>query len=137
MNNYSKQREIILDVIKKQKIHPTAQDIYNIVNINYPNISRSTVYRNINILVNNNIILKIKMQNGADRYDYIYENHYHSICEKCGKVFDFKSEFNGKKINKEILIQNGVISKINSLTIYGICQICNKEMEDKNGIKRK
>ena len=77
------------------------------------------------------------MQNGADRYDYIYENHYHSICEKCGKVFDFKYEFNGKKINKEILIQNGVISKINSLTIYGICQICNKEMEDKNGIKRK
>ena len=33
--------------------------------------------------------------------------------------------------------ENGVISKINSLTIYGICQICNKEMEDKNGIKRK
>lgn len=137
MNNYSKQREIILEIIKKKKSHPTAQDIYESVHKYYPNISRSTVYRNINILVNNNIILKIKMQNGADRYDYIYENHYHSICEKCGKVFDFKYEFNNIKINKEILKQTGVISKINSLTIYGICQYCNKEMEDKNGIKRK
>ena len=128
MNNYSKQREIILDVIKKQKMHPTAQDIYNIVNINYPNISRSTVYRNINILVNNNIILKIKMQNGADRYDYIWKKHYHAICEMCGNVWNFNFEFNEEEMSKQIESQTGVLPKMDSLTIYGICEKCKSKI---------
>ncbi|MGN1378816.1 MAG: Fur family transcriptional regulator [Bacilli bacterium] len=130
MNNYSKQREIILEIIKKKKSHPTAQDIYESVHKYYPNISRSTIYRNIGILVDNKILLKLKIQNGADRFDYIYEKHYHSICEKCGKVFDFKYDFNISKIKNEVLKQTGVISNINSLTIYGICEDCNKEKED-------
>ncbi|MDD5865899.1 MAG: transcriptional repressor [bacterium] len=137
MNNYSKQREIILEIIKKEKSHPTAEDIYVIVHKSYPYISRSTVYRNIGILVNNKTILKLKVQNGADRYDYIYEKHYHSICEKCGIVYDFKYDFDIKRIQKELLKQTDVISNIDTLTIYGICKDCYKEKEDKNGIKRK
>ena len=51
MNNYSKQREIILEVIKNNRTHPTAEEIYILVTKKEPKISRSTVYRNINILV--------------------------------------------------------------------------------------
>ena len=45
MNNYSKQREIILEVIKENRIHPTAEEIYNILIKKEPQISKSTVYR--------------------------------------------------------------------------------------------
>ena len=51
MNNYSKQREIILEVIKNNRTHPTAEEIYILVTKNEPKISRSTVYRNINIFI--------------------------------------------------------------------------------------
>ena len=55
MNNYSKQREIILEVIKNNRTHPTAEEIYILVTKKEPKISRSTVYRNINILVEKGI----------------------------------------------------------------------------------
>ena len=71
MNNYSKQREIILDVLKNCYLHPTIEELYDIVHKKYPTISKSTLYRNVNILVENNIIKKIKVFSGAYRYDYI------------------------------------------------------------------
>ena len=71
MNNYSRQREIILETLKEVNIHPTAEELYKLVNRKYPKISKSTVYRNINILVESNVIRKIKMISGADRFDYI------------------------------------------------------------------
>ena len=49
-NNYSKQREIVLETIKKTYTHPTAEQIYEMVSKVDSKISKSTVYRNINIL---------------------------------------------------------------------------------------
>ncbi len=48
MNNYSKQREIILETFKYLN-HPTAEQIYDKVHQDNPTISKSTVYRNLNV----------------------------------------------------------------------------------------
>ena len=45
--------------------------MYNLVVKDNPKISKSTVYRNISILLDKNIIRKVKMISGPDRYDYI------------------------------------------------------------------
>lgn len=128
MNNYSKQRQIILDTLKNTKIHPTAEQIYEMVLKVDPKISRSTVYRNINILCENNQILKISMLVGPDRYDYIWKKHYHAICEMCGNVWDFNFEFNEEEMSKQIESQTGVLPKMDSLTIYGICENCKSKI---------
>ena len=136
MNNYSRQREIILETLKEVNIHPTAEELYKLVNRKYPKISKSTVYRNINILVESNVIRKIKMLSGADRFDYICKEHYHAICEKCGSVFDFMYNFKKDELEKVVQNQTGVIPKANSITIYGTCNKCKKIRRIKNGIKR-
>ena len=87
MNNYSKQREAILDVMKENRTHPTAEEIYKLVLEKESQISKSTVYRNINILVDLGKIRKLNMTVGPDRYDYLYKEHSHAICEKCGNIF--------------------------------------------------
>ena len=61
-NNYSKQREIILEVIKNTRIHPTIEEIYEMVKKVDYKISKSTVYRNVKILAENDAIKKITMQ---------------------------------------------------------------------------
>ena len=127
MNNYSKQREVILETLKRTHTHPTAEELYNIVHEKYPKISKSTVYRNINILVESNVIRRIKMQSGADRFDYIFKMHYHAICERCGKVFDFVYKFEDEELKKTIQNQTGIMSKMDSITIYGICEKCKSE----------
>lgn len=124
MNNYSKQREIILDIIKNNPIHPTAEEIYQLSVKKDSRISRSTVYRNINILVNSNKISKLKMTVGSDRYDYIYKEHSHIICEKCGKIFDFYYDFDKDDISRDMKQQIKENIIIDNIMIYGICEDC-------------
>lgn len=126
MNNYSKQRDIILETLQSMHTHPTAEELYNTVHEKHPKISKSTVYRNINILVEDGVIRKIKMKSGADKFDYICKEHYHAICEKCGSVFDFMYDFKKDELNKTIQSQTGIVTNSNSITIYGICDKCKK-----------
>ena len=109
MNNYSRQREVILDVVKNSRIHPTAEEIYNLVIQEEPKISRSTVYRNINILVEQGAIRRISMATGSDRYDYLHKEHYHVICKVCGKVLDFYYDFEKENIIESIKQQTNIL----------------------------
>ena len=54
------------------KKHPTAEEIFEEVKKKDSNISRGTVYRNLKELVNEDFIIKISMNDGPDRYDYIH-----------------------------------------------------------------
>ena len=130
MNNYSKQREAILDVMKENRTHPTAEEIYKLVLEKEPQISKSTVYRNINILVDLGKIRKLNMTVGPDRYDYLYKEHLHAICEKCGKIFDFYYDIDKDKISNELLKQIEKNIDINSIIIYGICEDCKSKNKE-------
>lgn len=124
MKNYSRQREEIIQVVKELHTHPTAEDIYMIVKAKDPAVSRSTVYRNLGLLVENNIINKISMIVGPDRYDAAKEVHNHAICVKCGKVFDFEYNFNYKKIMNTIKEQTGIEISNQGIALEGICDSC-------------
>ena len=91
-----------------------------------PAVSRSTVYRNLGLLVENNIINKISMQVGPDRFDYIREPHNHAICTKCGKIFDFEYNFEYEKIKTSVLGQTGIEISTMGIAIEGICNSCKK-----------
>ena len=124
MKNYSKQREELLLVLEKLKIHPTAEEIYQKLKDNNSTSSRGTVYRNLKDLVEEEIIMKIPIIDGADRYDYPCENHNHIVCKKCGKVKDFKYDFNSKKILKEIKNQTKMDTNLETIITYGVCEDC-------------
>ena len=65
---HSKQREAILSELRSRKDHPTAEDLYFTLKAEMPNLSLGTVYRNLNMLASDGVILKISFE-GADRYD--------------------------------------------------------------------
>lgn len=128
MSNYSKQREIILEIFHNLD-HPTAEQLYEKVHQNNPTISRSTVYRNLNVLVENKKLKKIKQLDGPDRYDYIDKEHSHIICENCGKIFDFEYNFPKNKLKETIQNQTGVTIHIEGITVYGICEDCKSKIK--------
>lgn len=127
MNNYSKQRMIILEALKCLN-HPTAEQVYDKVHEYSPTISKSTVYRNLNVLLKNKTIKKIKVLSGPDRFDYLNKEHYHAICNKCGKVFDFMYDFKQEELKSMIHNQTGVTTNVNSITLYGICEKCKSKV---------
>lgn len=141
MNNYSKQREIILKIIKENRMHPTAEDIYKLVIQREPKISKSTVYRNIHILAEQGNIRKITMSSGADRFEYVHKDHQHIVCENCGKIIDFCYDFKIVEIEKNINNQLKNNFEVKNIVLYGMCEKCKSKIKNKeelkNGTKRK
>ena len=128
MSNYSKQREIILETLYSLN-HPTAEQLYDTVHKNNPSISKSTVYRNLNVLLEDNLIKKIKVLGSSDRFDFISKEHYHAICKNCGKVFDFMYCFSDEDFMRAIHNQTGITMDVDSVTVYGICENCKSNIE--------
>lgn len=126
MEKYSKQREEVFNCIKNTKNHPNAEEVYIFLKESNPNISRGTVYRNLNLLVEKGFVKKISNSNMPDRFDYICDSHSHAVCKECGKVFDFDFVLDEKTLNESIKQQTDLEIFTNEFTIYGICKNCQK-----------
>ena len=90
--NYSKQREIILDVLTKNAIHPTAEELLEILKRDNLNVGMTTLYRNLNQLAQTGMIKKIDGLESPAHFDHNTFEHYHFICKKCNRVFDIPQE---------------------------------------------
>jgi Fur family ferric uptake transcriptional regulator/Fur family peroxide stress response transcriptional regulator len=82
------QRDLIMDAVKTLANHPTPEQVYDCVSARFPGVSKSTVYRNLNILCDNGALLRIPVPNAAERVDHNIIPHYHAVCRKCGRVSD-------------------------------------------------
>ncbi len=87
----SRQREAILAYLKTRTDHPTADMVYTAMRESIPNISLGTVYRNLALLADNHMILRISCDGKADHYDANIQPHPHFICQCCGCVQDIET----------------------------------------------
>ncbi len=82
------QRQIILEELAKVKTHPTASELYDMVRKRLPRIGLGTVYRNLELMADNGMILKLEIGGTQKRFDATTDPHYHIRCSGCGKVED-------------------------------------------------
>ena len=123
MAKYSRQRECILKKLQSRRDHPTADMVYESVQVEEPNISLGTVYRNLSFLTENGQILKISTGIGPDHFDGFTEAHNHFVCRKCGRVLDLDYVADEKIIAYASKNFNGEI-KGYDLQFYGTCEDC-------------
>ena len=120
---HSKQRDAILNYLLSTKSHPCADEIYTEVRKSYPNISLGTVYRNLSLLSEHGMILKIDTGSGKEHYDGFSENHYHFACTECDRVYDVEiSVIDG--INDMAAKSLGCQVDNHSVIFYGKCKGC-------------
>lgn len=117
---------MVLDTVNKLKCHATADEVYQIVVNEHPNISKGTVYRNLNQLAEMGEIRKIEVPGNADRFDHRCHDHYHARCLKCGKVFDVEMDYI-KDLEKQIKDAHGFQFSGHDLMFKGICPDCQKK----------
>jgi Fur family ferric uptake transcriptional regulator len=84
------QRQIILEELSKVKSHPTANEVYDMVRKRLPRIGLGTVYRNLELMAESGIILKLEVGGTQKRFDATTELHYHIRCMDCGRVDDIE-----------------------------------------------
>lgn len=122
----SKQREVILEVLRGTKSHPTADWIYHEVRKILPKISLGTVYRNLKLLKEKGDILELQYGDGQSRFDGNPENHYHFTCQRCGRVYDVEEPLR-KDMELDLSKKLGFIITHHRVEFYGICKDCQTE----------
>lgn len=83
------QRVAIYDAILNTKSHPTAEEIIAAIKKDQPHIATGTVYKVLDSLVENGLIVKVKTEKDIMRYDAITENHHHLYCAESDRIEDY------------------------------------------------
>lgn len=121
----TKQRTLILDIVRTHGDHPTAEDIYRDVRERNPKVSRGTVYRNLNLLEETGDIISIEAP-GGNRFDRRCDPHAHVICCSCGAVRDAMIEHD-YALDGMVERQTGYTVTRHETLFYGICPSCQEK----------
>jgi Fe2+/Zn2+ uptake regulation proteins len=84
----TKNRKLILDIIKNSKGHLTADEIMTIARMEHPSIAKGTIYRNLGLMTDEGLLRKVSVIGGPDHYDCRTDPHQHMVCAKCGSITD-------------------------------------------------
>lgn len=121
----TKQREVVLQVIRDDERHLTANEVFDRAKQLLPSISFATVYNSLRFLKDAGHIAEIQFGNGASRFDSMTSRHDHALCTKCGKLVDMEIE-----LPAEIIKLASRFSKFKpesvELTLRGLCPECAK-----------
>lgn len=127
----TKQRRVILDVLKKTDTHPSADVIYDSVRRVIPDVSLGTVYRNLEKLSSTGMILKLDTGTGQKRYDGNTHLHYHMLCWVCSRVIDTPMHTN-IKVEYEENNLDGFQVEDYVFILRGVCLSCRSEKKKEN-----
>lgn len=84
----TRQREVILEELRKADTHPSADEVYAMVRKRMPRISLGTVYRNLEILSESGDIQKLESGCSLKRFDGNPAEHSHIRCIGCDRIAD-------------------------------------------------
>lgn len=122
----TKQRQLILTIVSNRHDHPTAEQIYLEAKTKNNKISRSTVYRNLGILVSQGKVIQTKLHT-SDHFEAVIKDHYHFVCNKCDAIFDAPIDYD-LTINNSLAEKTGFVVTKHRTVFEGICAEClNKE----------
>ncbi|OGN96040.1 MAG: transcriptional repressor [Chloroflexi bacterium RBG_13_51_36] len=119
----TKQREAVLKILKNTRSHPTADQIYDMVRKDIPNISKGTIYRNLQVLREDGAISELNLNGTLSRYEEKQCRHYHFRCEKCGRVFDLDEPVN-TEIDRRVSARTGLKVSSHYTEFWGLCKDC-------------
>ena len=117
------QRHAILEYLISSMTHPTADEIYKALEGRFPNMSVATVYNNLRVFREVGLVKELTYGDASSRFDFVTHEHYHIICEECGKIVDF--QYPGlDEIEQFAAHVSGYKVSHHRLEVYGLCPEC-------------
>lgn len=130
------QRLLVLQVLAEHgDEHMTAEDIFELVKEDYPEIGLATIYRTVQLLLDMQLVDRIMLDDGCVRYeigDFLDEqeghrhHHHHLICTECGSVSAFRDDLL-EDLEAYIEKETGFQVTDHELKFYGVCKKCCEE----------
>jgi Fur family peroxide stress response transcriptional regulator len=119
----TRQRRVILDVLRSTKAHPTADWVYERVREEIPNISLGTVYRNLKLLRDMDEVMELSFGSTYSRFDGNPKPHYHFSCVDCGRVLDVDIPVS-EELEQQVREKHGWEVLSHRVLFYGRCSEC-------------
>ena len=92
----SVQRLAIYEYVRKSKMHPTAEMVYEALRGELCSLSLTTVYNTLKLYVDAGLVLMLNIDDGFIHYDGDTSVHAHFRCNACGEIHDLsvKTDYN-------------------------------------------
>jgi Fe2+ or Zn2+ uptake regulation protein len=120
----TRQRAIILEILRATRSHPNAEAIYSAARAKQPNISLGTVYRNLGFLRERGLVNELRSGDAAgSRFEAVIPPHAHFHCVSCNAVYDIPLPAG---VTDSAWIGDDVVGSVDSfeLTVTGECSAC-------------
>lgn len=120
------QRHAILAYLMESMEHPTADEIYRALAPKFPNMSVATVYNNLKVFIEAEMVRELTYGDSSSRFDADVTDHYHVVCQNCGKIKDFMYPYLREV---ELAAEEVTGFKVHGhrLELYGVCDECLKQ----------
>jgi Fur family ferric uptake transcriptional regulator/Fur family peroxide stress response transcriptional regulator len=113
------QRTSILKSID-QAGHINIDDIYEDVKELHPTLSLATIYKNIILMKEHNVIIEVPMNGEKSKFELKKDDHIHLICQGCGEIQDTDIT---PQTQEALVIENFQL-KSSQINLYGLCKKC-------------
>ena len=124
----TKQKDLILSIIKKQTHEFTIKDIYNEVS---DKTGLTTIYRLVDKLVLEGTLKKYISKDNITYYQYLekcdHDDHFYLKCENCGELIHVDCSIINELSNHLLKEHSFTINKKN-IVINGLCNNCRKKL---------
>ena len=121
----SSKREFIVNVFLRHEGHLSADDLVELIHREDERISRATIYRALQWMLDAGIARKVDFGDGRFRFEHSYRHprHFHLICKTCNRSFEFLSS-DIDALVEEIATARNFTAEQSVLQIYGTCEEC-------------
>lgn len=120
----TQQKDFVEEYLRNHYNHPTAQDVYQAAKKSGLSLGLTTAYRILEGLVAQKKVVTIKA-GGKVHYDWIRNDHYHFVCDDCGKIIDLTED---KELFDTIAKQHDFeIVSLQGVILHGLCKDCAKK----------
>src|SRR5687767_5837545 len=121
----SGKRDLIVNVFLRQEGHLTADDLVDLIRREDERISRATIYRTLQWMVEAGIARKVDFGEGRFRFEHSYRHprHFHLICKTCNRSFEFLSS-DIEALVEEVAAARNFAARQSVLQIHGTCEAC-------------
>ena len=131
----SSKRELIVNVFLRQQGHLSADDLVDLIRSEDHRISRATVYRTLQWMVEAGIARKVDFGEGRFRFEHSYRHprHFHLICKSCNHSYEFLSS-DIESLMEEVAAARGFAARQSVVQIYGTCEECQTGRRQPGGL---
>jgi Fur family ferric uptake transcriptional regulator len=115
-----------LAVLETLETHPEHLDHAQILKAGrhiYPHLSRATVYRTMELLVELNLFRPLYLSDPTQRFVSAAGGHHHLVCTKCGTIYEFEN-CHADQLMRELAEKYHFLILNHLVEFQGLCENC-------------